>query len=87
MVAVIEWNRLLQPPIGAILFGGLAGVANFAVLGYFWLRSREIRLKQRMVDKDFTASEIERVMRATTLEPSYRRRDYTVEPQATADSG
>ena len=66
MLAVIEWNRLLDPPLGAIIFGAISGVLNFSVIGYFWLRSREIRLKQRMVDRGFSAEEIERVMHATT---------------------
>ena len=65
-LTAIEWNRLLDPPLGAIIFGAISGVANFAVIGYFWLRSREIRVKQRMVDRGFSAEEIERVMHATT---------------------
>jgi hypothetical protein len=64
LLAAIEWNRLLDPPIGAIIFGGIAGVFNFAIIGYFWYRSREIRLKERMVDRGFSAEEIERVVHA-----------------------
>ena len=72
MLAAIEWNRLLDPPIGAIIFGGIAGVFNFAIIGYFWYRSREIRLKERMVDRGFSAEEIERVVYAAPTGPEQR---------------
>ena len=57
-LALIEWNRLLNPPVPAILFGTLAGVAIVAVVGYFRLRAGDTRLKERMVEKGYSASEI-----------------------------
>lgn len=63
-LAAIDWSRLWFPPVPAIVFGTLAGVTNLAVIGYFWLRSRETRLKERMVEKGYSADEIERVVRA-----------------------
>lgn len=57
-----QWGRLLEPPLGAIIFGGIASAGVFAVIGYFWLRSLELRLKQSMVNRGFSAVEIERVI-------------------------
>lgn len=57
-----QWGRLLEPPLGAIIFGGIASAGVFAVIGYFWLRSLELRLKQTMVERGFSAGEIERVI-------------------------
>ncbi len=65
-LALIEWNRLLNPPVPAILFGTLAGVAIVAVVGYFRLRAGDTRLKERMVEKGYSASEIERVVLAAS---------------------
>lgn len=66
-LATIEWTRFFDPPIPAIVLGSLGGVANFAVMGYFWLRSLEVRLKEKMVDRGFSAAEIERVVRVRPL--------------------
>ena len=65
-LALIEWHRLLYPPVPAIVFGALAGVAITAVVGYFLQRVGEIGLKERMVEKGYSASEIERVVLAAS---------------------
>lgn len=70
-----DWNQLLEPPLGAILTGGLVTIVLLAVCGYFWLRSRETRLKERMVERGFSAEEIERVIRATSRHPLPPGRD------------
>jgi hypothetical protein len=63
MLAAIDWSRLLDPPLGPIICGAIAGAVNFSVIGYCWIRSREIRLKQRMVERGYSADEIERIAR------------------------
>jgi hypothetical protein len=86
-MAGIEWSRMLEPPIGAILAGGLVGVVNFVVIGYFWVRSREIRLKERMVQRGFSLAEIERVLLVTTLNQKRRPSTYMPQSQPTTDTG
>ena len=57
-------ERFFNPPIPAIVFGSIGGVANAFVIGHFWLQGRVVRLKERMVEQGFSATEVERVMRA-----------------------
>lgn len=85
MLAEIDWYRFLEPPLGAILLGGLVGVSHLVIGGHFWLRSRETRLKRVMVERGFSAAEIERVMRVSSPPPArYRSRSRAAVP---ADSG
>lgn len=78
LIAAIDWNRLLEPPNGILIICG--AVAAVGLLAPQWRRMRQhaddARLKEQMVQRGFTADEIERVMRAgdeATHAPSHRR--------------
>ena len=79
-LATIDWSRFFDPPIPAIVLGSLGGVANLAVAGFFWLRSLEVRLKEKMVDRGFSPAEIERVVGVRPLSSQ------AILPPANADS-
>ena len=70
-----DWTRFLDPPLGAIILGGLAGVANFAVIGYFWTCCRQVRLKERLVERGFSAAEIVRIIHAAPRKRFGRREE------------
>ena len=59
----IDWNViLLKDPVIPFVFmlligGGIGG-------GYLWLKSKTLRLKEKMVDRGFSPQEIEQIMQA-----------------------
>lgn len=65
-MAVFDWSRLLRMPTLVFVVGGV--IAVFAIVLPQWRRVREVeaasRLKQKMIDRGFSADEIERVLKA-----------------------
>jgi hypothetical protein len=74
LVADIDWNGLLQlrPELLPVLamFATGAAVGMTAIIATQWRKaqqaSNDARLKERMIERGFTADEIERVMNAGT---------------------
>ena len=71
-LAEIDWNVLLQgqPELLPLLamFGTVTAVALTAIIATQWRKAQrannESRLKERMIERGFTADEIERVINA-----------------------
>ena len=65
IMAEVDWGRILEKgmdgPIQAIL-GILLAIPIVSLIA--WWHMRNIRLKEKMVERGFTASEIEEVMTA-----------------------
>lgn len=66
LVAGIDWNGLLEPPNGILVICG--AVCIIALIAPQWRRIRQhaddVRLKEQMVQRGFTADEIEQVLNA-----------------------
>ena len=65
-IAVFDWSRLLKPETLIFIMAGVVAVS--AIVLAHWSRVREVeaasRLKQKMIDRGFSADEIERVLNA-----------------------
>lgn len=65
-IAVFDWSRILKPETLIFIMAGVVAVS--AVVLPQWRRVREVeassRLKQKMIDRGFSAEEIERVLNA-----------------------
>ena len=62
IMAEVEWDRLF--PILENAIGMLFVVAIVSLVAAAWAVTRKTRLKNKMVERGFTASEIEEVMNA-----------------------
>lgn len=75
LIAEIDWNHLLEPPSGILIVFGLVAVVG--LIAPQWRRMRQhaedVRLKEQMVQRGFTADEIEQVMAAGRDKPEGRR--------------
>lgn len=71
-IAAFDWSQLLRTPTIVFVVGGV--IAVFAIVLPHWRRVREVeaasRLKQKMIDRGFSADEIERVLKASDDEAS-----------------
>lgn len=71
-IAVFHWSQLLKMPTLVFIVGGV--IALFAIVLPQWRRVREVeassRLKQKMIDRGYSADEIERVLNAGDDEAS-----------------
>ena len=69
-LAEMDWNSLLQNDLLPLLVmfgvGGLIGMA--AIIAVQWRKAYEARLKEKMIDRGFTADEIVRVINARVSE-------------------
>ncbi len=72
MLAEIDWNQLLQKPdmLPILIVTGFAGIIVLAAVIAPQIRkakqaSEEARLKERMIERGFTADEIETVIKAS----------------------
>ena len=65
-LAGINWNRILDPPVIMFIVGAIIAVA--AIVAPQWRKaakaSEDARLKEQMIQRGFSADEIERVIRA-----------------------
>jgi SOS response regulatory protein OraA/RecX len=65
-LAGIDWNRILEPPVVMFIVAAIIAVA--AIVAPQWRRSvkasEDARLKEQMIQRGFSADEIERVIRA-----------------------
>ena len=65
-LAAWDWSQLLRMPTLVFVVGSV--IAVIAIVLPHWRRVREVeaasRLKQKMVDRGFSADEIERVLSA-----------------------
>jgi hypothetical protein len=70
-IAGIDWNGLLEPPNGILIICG--AVAIIALIAPQWRSIRQhaddVRLKEQMVQRGFTADEIEQVLNAGETKP------------------
>jgi len=66
LLAEIDWNSLLENrEFGAIAFMALLAILGIAVLvGTYWQKTLQARLKERMIERGFTAEEIISVINA-----------------------
>ena len=71
-LAEIDWNTLLEPPAIVFIVGGI--IALVAIIVPQWRKAQqaaaEARLKEQMLQRGFSADEIERVIRAGVNEPT-----------------
>ena len=63
-LAQIDWNSLLKHNDFQVImvFAMAALIAITAIIAIQWRKVQEVRLKEKMVDRGFTAEEIGRVM-------------------------
>jgi hypothetical protein len=66
LLAEIDWNEFVQSgDFPVIVFVAIAGlVAITAIIAVQWRKTQELRLKEKMVERGFTADEIARVVGA-----------------------
>ena len=73
-MAVFHWSQLLEPKTLVFVMAGVVAVS--AIVLPHWRRVREVeassRLKQKMIDRGYSADEIERVLNAGDDEASTR---------------
>ncbi len=66
ILAEVDWNSLLQSvfrsPFSIAILGVLGGTV--IALGGIWSSARTTRTKEKMIERGFTAAEIEQVMNA-----------------------
>ena len=75
-LAEIDWNTLLQntdvvPLVCIFGIGGLISLS--AIIAVQWRKAYETRLKEKMIDRGFTADEIVRVIGAHVSEKQRRQ--------------
>ena len=65
-LAGIDWDRVFDPPVIVFIVGAIVAVA--AIVAPQWRKaakaSEDARLKEQMIQRGFSADEIERVIRA-----------------------
>lgn len=65
-MAAFDWSRILKPETLIFIMAGVVAVSAIAFPQ--WRRVREVeassRLKQKMIDRGYSAEEIERVLKA-----------------------
>ena len=65
-LASFDWDDLFEPPTIIFLVGGLIAVT--AIVAHQWRRAQkssdDARLKEQMLQRGFSAEEIERVIKA-----------------------
>ena len=66
LLAEIDWNALVQSELFPVtIFLTVTGlVAITAIIAVQWRKAQELRLKEKMIDRGFTADEIDRVVSA-----------------------
>ncbi len=71
LLADVDWNSLLQKPdmLPLLIVTGFAGIIGLtAIIAPQWRKAKqasdEARLKERMIERGFTADEIETVIKA-----------------------
>ena len=66
LLAEIDWNSLLENrDFGVIAFMALLAILGIAAMvGSYWQKTLQARLKERMIERGFTAEEIIAVINA-----------------------
>ena len=84
-LAEIDWNSLLLHDLFPVLVllgvVGLIGVT--AIIAVQWRKAQELRLKEKMIDRGFTADEIVQIINARVSE---KRRCQTAHSADRADT-
>lgn len=65
LLAEIDWNLLLQKPdvLPLLVTCGVAGLLGMtAIIAVQWRKTQEARLKEKMIDRGYSADEILRVI-------------------------
>jgi hypothetical protein len=66
MLADYFWNAFLRPDVLGIVFG--CAIPIVAIVAGFWYQTAKVRsendLKRSMIERGFTAEDVERVLRA-----------------------
>ncbi len=67
LLAQIDWNKLLETPFALpmlMVFGVGGFIALTSIIAVQWRKTNEVRLKEKMIDRGFTAEEIASVINA-----------------------
>lgn len=82
-LAEIDWNSLLQQSdvFPLLVFFGVAGLIGMtAIIAVQWRKAHEVRLKEKMIDRGFTADEIVRVINARVSQRRRRQTAHSADP-------
>ena len=70
-LASFDWEELLEMPTLLFLVGGV--IAIVAIVAYHWREAQraagDARLKEQMIQRGFSAAEIERVIKTGASQP------------------